>query len=405
MRVLCLHPEASSALQFSKHLEKLEERLWKKHGIELCFIDGPLLDVMPPGTLGGIEEGGSQSRRWYVEEKINDMLSLSPSEFDDSSPSKAPSTIYSGLDASLLHLAQIWNRGGANCSNHNGASSTVGGLMMGDCLPFQGVLGFGQGADVAAMLPLLTYHYNEEDMSDGEGSVDREEKEDMRPPIFQGLQFVIIVAGKDIMHQKEKSDSDEDNFDELYVGEKEGIQSLHIIFNDDCNKHKLSSQRLAKQYGPHAEIHHHQPSKRSSPNDNAQPTHCSPALSNIIGKYLVSQKNRLYGNSETRQLITLRNRLANVEQLATLTIAREIQRNPPKALMAVIGPLAINSNAASNDNEDEERSSNNTVSGMEQLGVGMAVGAWQGPRRRGFGEEGGGAPCPQEFLLKENERR
>jgi hypothetical protein len=99
-------------------------------------------------------------------------------------------------------------------------------------------------------------------------------------------------------------------------------------------------------------------------------------------------------------LIALQNQLANVEQLATLAIAREIQRNPPKALMAVIGPLAINSNASPNAIENE-----NIVSSGKQLDVGMAVGAWQGPRRRGFGEEGGGAPCPQEFLMKENERR
>jgi hypothetical protein len=398
MRVLCLHPEASSALQFSKYLEILEERLWKKHDIELCFVDGPLLDDLPPGQLGGIEEGDAVSRRWFVEERINSMSST-PTEFDDSSPSKAPSTKYSGLDASLLHLAQIWNRGGANCSNQSGASSTMGGLTVGDCLPFQGVLGFGQGADVAAMLPLLTYHYNDDDMSDGDCSVDHEEKEDTRPPIFQSLQFVIIVDGKDIIHQTEEADVDGDDA-ELYVGEEGGMQSLHIIFDDDCNKHTPSSRRLARQYGPNAEIHHYQPTNRISSKVAAQTTQCSPGLSNIIGKYLVSQKNRLYCNSKTRQLIALQNRLANVEQLATLAIAREIQRNPPKALMAVIGPLAINSNASPNAIEDEH-----IVSSGKQLDVGMAVGAWQGPRRRGFGEEGGGAPCPQEFLIKENERR
>ncbi|KAL7486956.1 hypothetical protein ACHAW6_012549 [Cyclotella cf. meneghiniana] len=395
MRVLCLHPEASSALQFSKYLEKLEERLWKKHDIELCFVDGPLLDALSPGHLGGIEEEGAASRRWFVEERINNTL-LSPSEFGNSSTLKPESARYSGLDASLLHLSQIWNRGGANCSNQSGASSTMGGLIVGDCLPFQGVLGFGQGADVAAMLPLLNYLYNEDDMSDDDGTVDHKEKEDTRKLIFQGLQFVIIVDGKDIMHQTEESDAD---VAELYVGE-EGMQSLHIIFDDDCNKHKPSSRRLARLYGPNAEIHHYQPTNRISSNLAAQSTLCSPTLSNIIGKFLVSQKNRLYCNSKTRQLISLRNRLANVEQLATLAIAREIQLNPPKALMAVIGPLAINSNASSNAIEDEDM-----VSSVKQIDVGMAVGAWQGPRRRGFGEEGGGAPCPQEFLMKENERR
>jgi hypothetical protein len=32
------------------------------------------------------------------------------------------------------------------------------------------------------------------------------------------------------------------------------------------------------------------------------------------------------------------------------------------------------------------------------------VGGWHGARRREFGEEGGGAPCPPEFLLKREKR-
>jgi hypothetical protein len=346
MRVLCLHPEASSALSFSQALSKLEQRLWENHGIELYFIDGPLLDI--PNDE---EDGQCVSRRWYVQETID--------------VNNKEVVRYSGLDASLLHLAQIWARGGANCSNQNG--------HMTECLPFQGVLGFGQGANVAAMLPLLSYHYNEEDDNDDENIE--------RPPIFQGLQFVMVVDGHDITHQDDDNVADNDcNADaELYVGE-EGIQSLHVIFESVCNNRKSSSLRLAKKYGPNAQIHHCRQSSH---------TQCTKSLSNILGKYLVSEKNKLYANSETRQLIALQNRLANVEQVATLAIAQEIQRNPPKALMAVIGPVV---NTCEKEN-------------MEHIDVGMAVGAWQGPKRRGFGEEGGGAPCPEEFLLKENERK
>lgn len=265
------------------------------------------------------------------------------------------STKYSGLDASLLHLTQIWARGGANVSNQNGAVS--------ECRPFQGILGFGQGANVAAMLPLLSYNYNEED-----------EEKIQRPEIFQGLHFVVIVNGRDIM---QSNDSDEDETSVLYVGE-EGVQSLHVIFDDECSEATFSSLGLAKQYGPNAEIRHCEQANQSD---------CSSTLSNILGKYLVAQKNKLCGNSNTRKLIALQNRLAGVEQLATLAIAQEIQRNPPKALMAVIGP-----SIALHEKENE-------------VDVGMAMGAWQGPRRREFGEEGGGAPCPEEFLLKEKERR
>lgn len=339
MRILCLHPEGSSAVSFSQYLSKLEQRLWEKHGIELYFVDAPLLDVQ-----NNCDEQ-CVSRRWYVQETID--------------KDGASTTRYSGLDASLLHLSQIWARGGANCSNQNGVVT--------ECLPFQGILGFGQGANVAAMLPLMSYHYNEDDAD--------EEEHIVRPPIFQGLRFVMIIDGHDIIHQADES-TDPDEESELYVGE-EGIQSLHVVFDDKCKVNNGTSLELAKKYGPNAEIEHCKQTNQST---------CTPALSNILGKYLVARKNILYSNSETRQLIALQNQLANVEQVATLAIAQEIQRNPPKALMAVIGPLAVNHNK---ENE---------------VDVGMAVGAWQGPRRRGFGEEGGGAPCPEEFLLKENER-
>ena len=112
--------------------------------------------------------------------------------------------------------------------------------------------------------------------------------------------------------------------------------------------------------------------------------------------------------------MTLQTQLANVEQLATLTIAQEIQRNPPKALMAVIGPTAMMT--SNNENDDgvagddevtEDKDVNEKQHFKEDGGVKVvdkAVGAWNGARRRGFGEEGGGAPCPEEFLLREEER-
>jgi hypothetical protein len=197
------------------------------------------------------------------------------------------------------------------------------------------------------------------------------------------MRFVVLVDGRDIIGQRDDDEADADE-DEDCIG-RGGVRSMHVI--SDNNK---SSKRLATKYGPNARIHIVQPIK---PPDISNPSaSCPPHLCNLLGKYLVSQKNRIYSNSNTRQLISLQNRLANVEQLATLTIAREIQRNPPKALMAVIGPLALDCNAE------------NVQSGVERMDVGMAVGAWQGPRRRGFGEEGGGAPCPEEFLRKENER-
>merc|ERR1712216_289973 len=119
----------------------------------------------------------------------------------------------------------------------------------------------------------------------------------------------------------------------------------------------------------------------------------------------------------SRELISLQNQLANVEQLATLAISQEIQKNPPKALMAVIGPTAMMSNDTTNDEDgdkdcgvqDEEVQEEETQHDKQKKEnvkvVDKAVGAWHGARRRGFGEEGGGAPCPGEFLLREEERK
>src|SRR5210317_1598269 len=104
MRVLVLHPTASSASTLHTTLSKLEERLWTQHGIELVFVDAPLLDVTVGRSLdcanndgvgkggevgdggdrsgGGsglneIEEGEMMSRRWYVEEEcIDDRRTL-----------------------------------------------------------------------------------------------------------------------------------------------------------------------------------------------------------------------------------------------------------------------------------------------------------------------------------------
>src|SRR6056300_122941 len=105
MRVLVLHPTASSASTLHTTLSKLEERLWTQHGIELVFVDAPLLDVTVGRSLGcanndgvgkggdnnddggdrsgggsglnEIEEGEMMSRRWYVEEEcIDDRRTL-----------------------------------------------------------------------------------------------------------------------------------------------------------------------------------------------------------------------------------------------------------------------------------------------------------------------------------------
>ena len=423
MRVLCLHPAASSAIQLSQEFTKLEERLWSKYGVELVFIDGPLLDVqignavgcdggginaignMPStnndGSGGDSNEQQHVSRRWYVEEETKRAALPSPTSTTDAPPTTSPQVQYSGLDASLLHLTQIWSRGGANISNN-----------LGECLPFQGILGVGQGANVAGLLPLLNYQHDDEEEDENEGDCDTANESGMdsssKPTMFQGLQFVISIDGRDILHKRDDDNVEGEENDEVYVG-PDGVQSLHIINtsdNTDDTKRK-SSERLANQYGPNATIHHY---KQSTTSNSITIT---PSLCNIIGKFLVSQKNKLHSNPQSRELMTLQTQLANVEQLATLTIAQEIQRNPPKALMAVIGPTAMmtsnneNDDGGAGDDEVTEDKDVNEKQHCKEDGVKVvdkAVGAWNGARRRGFGEEGGGAPCPEEFLLREEER-
>jgi hypothetical protein len=475
MRVLCLHPSTSSAHQLHSSLSSLEERLWTQHGIELVFIDAPLLDVRigePNCDCGGlnalIEEESKVSRRWYVEELVDRRRALPPSsssaaasdiaDNDNEEMSLASANNnndntgvlqYSGLDASLLHLTQIWSRGGANNPNNN---NSTGGIEQ--CLPFQGILGIHQGADVAAMLPLLsntvTADYNDDP------HLEAEKKESS---IFEGLQFVILVDGRDIrntsqqfllQHGEERKSDDDDvkteqeganenenddnnnNIDEedWYVGPN-GIASLHVIAKtaSGCNTNnattnKRNSEVLAKRYGPNATIQYYNPTskkKSSSPSSTQSKTNndntnsslqqqqeynhndlTSPSLHNILGKYLVSQKNILHTNPQKRKLLQLQHQLSHVEQLATLMITEEVRKNPPKCLMAMIGPAAATTSATTTKKNHDEEDENENIESV--VVTGKTVGAWQGPGRIP-GEQGGGAPCPETFLLRQEERR
>ena len=454
-------------------------------------MDAPLLDVTV-GKEVGEQNGGLRalhfnnsdgdsedeemvsSRRWYVEEQYVDdgnSKRLSSSNNDDNKNSnddnknkKSTTVKYSGLDASLLHLSQIWSRGGANNNNNNTANNGGGGIEQ--CLPFQGILGIQQGANVAAMLPLLrsahgVYNDNTQEEENGE------EKENNKC-IFDGLQFVILVDGTDIMcqddlqekevveeedvkqHEVNKENNDntatkqqqaqEDDDDDWYVGPN-GIESLHVIaeINQDSSS-KRNSELLAKRYGPNATIQYYKPTKKKSPsspssNSSKIPTTqkqqsynhnrlTSPSLHNILGKYLVQQKNNLHSNPQRRKLLQLQHQLCHVEQLASVLITEEVKKNPPKCLMAMIGPAAAehkdgedgkkkngedesddsnSSNSKRNNSENDNDETSNT-SGAVKAVVGKTVGAWQGPGRVP-GEQGGGAPCPETFLLRQEERQ
>lgn len=87
---------------------------------------------------------------------------------------------------------------------------------------------------------------------------------------------------------------------------------------------------------------------------------------------MVAQKKRLREDTPENNILALQNQLYMVEQEAASMVAEQIAADPPKTLMAVIQP--------------------------------QKVGGWSGRKRRGPKEEGGGAPCPSEFLLKREKR-
>ena len=475
MRVLCLHPAASSARRLSAQLAKLERRLREKHSIELVFADAPLLDATPPRAVvvdavangdvdvdvvvdDDVDDGCRVSRRWYVEESSSSSLS----------PLPLPPVRFSGLDASLLHLSQLWNR--------------IGG--------FHGVLGVGQGADVAALLPMLDRHRDGGDDDDDDEHDENENENSHRgPSMFPGLRFVVLVDGRDILRLGDEDDggdcgtvavaasaADRDdvggdapdqNDDDVRVGPG-GVRSLHVLSprtkpNTVGRRRRRDGggERLARVYGPNAAIHRCMRSAASSSDDDddddapttttTTPPPSSAELSNAVGRFLVSMKNGMTSDPTERALSALRGRLSDVERVATLALSEEIRRNPPKALVAVIGPAVAaiatdeDEDGAEEEEDDDQGGGGGSPSptsiadeggggGQEcdddhdiddcPAGAGAGggdvgtttkttttvvidkvVGAWRGGRRREFDEEGGGAPCPGEFLLREVERR
>jgi hypothetical protein len=87
---------------------------------------------------------------------------------------------------------------------------------------------------------------------------------------------------------------------------------------------------------------------------------------------MVARKKALGENELDMNVLALQNQLHWVEQKAAQLVAHQIAMAPPKALMAVISP--------------------------------KNVGGFSGARRRGPDEEGGGAPCPSDFLLRREKR-
>ena len=106
LRILCLHDQNANANQLRESLDTLGERLYEKHAIDLVYVNSPLLTQ----AASSIED--NPDRYWWEEDEEGKK--------------------FTGLDASLLLLRQVWQS-----------------------MPFWGILGVGQGAAMASFLPLL----------------------------------------------------------------------------------------------------------------------------------------------------------------------------------------------------------------------------------------------------------
>lgn len=161
------------------------------------------------------------------------------------------------------------------------------------------------------------------------------------PTTFPPPRFCIFVNACDLLLTQDERLND-------------SIECLHI--HDDYNTGY--AKILAKQFG--GEVY------KSQHNCNS----FSPMDMNIMGRFLIQQKRKL--TACCSNILTLQNNLHLAELQAADLIAERIALNPPAALMAVIRP--------------------GHVSG------------WTGSKRRDPSAEGGGAPCPTDFLLHPEDR-
>jgi hypothetical protein len=225
LRVLCLHDERSNSYELSRRLDSLGERLYQKHGIDLVFVDGPLVVGTNTADDNDIDDtnwnnkasastaGGDNGNRWRhrhplrawweEEDKKNVRVNQEETEVgnddDDNdnnndndnddgndngnnngndngngndNDSKNDKPQYVGLDASLLLLKQVYTAS-----------------------PFWGILAVGQAAGVAALLPLLPSTTTT--TTNDDGTTTTKQKHQQQPA------FMIFINGSTLMEEDE----------------------------------------------------------------------------------------------------------------------------------------------------------------------------------------------------------
>ena len=392
MRVLALHPSGSSADDLQRSLRDLDEGLRSKHGIELVYVDAPLLSSPSNGENekklnSDCGDAPSKKRCWFDADLNGSSRRCGQSGASDDGIN------YVGLDASILHLSQIWNR-----EVHSN--------------PFSGIVAFGQSAAIAALLPLLVRPVLAEEM-EGVGvgyeqAKDNNEEDgvSLGIPLFPGLDFLVLVDGFDITVNRAESETTATDDIPWFDQSTPAPESLHIVSQGGADVREAMARRLANRYGETAQVHCRTTSACNanvSSGNGIESTYfydegvVQPLRKrelNVIGRFLVSQKNALArqtvahaidnadGSSKSEQLakrmqetLTIREtrqRLGMLEEEAERALVEHVSANPPRALMAVIAP--------------------------------DVVGAWSGPKWRRPDMDGGGAPCPADFRRKEGER-
>jgi hypothetical protein len=332
LRILCLHDDNSNALELKDSLTQLGDRLYEHHGMDLVFVNSPLVVVDalidPPKRLWWYEQnddddnkGSDHPSRIYRKDpdvfasdsdQENDLISEAESNTTDDhhhlSARGGRQSRYIGLDASLLLLQQVW-------------AST----------PFTGILAIGQGVAVASILSLLPTT--------------------MPPP-----RFCIFINGFSLLPEQERL--------------QDAIHCLHIFGDESNNGESVElnpARKLALQFG--GTVHERQRHATDGP------SFFTASDMNAVGRFLVRQKQSLLDlNTTGGEIVALQTALHLAEVEAADVIAEEIAANPPAALMAIIRPAG-------------------------------EVAGWSGNKRRQPNEEGGGAPCPSEFLLNRDKRK
>jgi hypothetical protein len=307
LRILCLHDNHSNAAELKETLDLLGGRLCEHHNIDLVYVNSPLVTLQ---SENNDDDEVHRPRVWWEGEERGSA--------DDGE------IRYSGLDASMMLLRQIW----ASC-------------------PFWGIIGIGQGAAVAALLAMMLHSAI---LKESNETVD-----EMMPRLSpMPPQFAVFIAGQSLLVQ------DEQLMDEI------AFPTLHIIDPPtDTNRTSHQQQeRLVRQFG--GAVHHRTTAATFSRQDF-----------NAMGRFVCEQKKWLVSDGTAlslyrQEVVALRTALHVAEQEAADVVAESIANDPPAALMAVIRP--------------------------------SDVAGWKGNKRRQPDEEGGGAPCPFEFLLQRRKR-